>query len=129
MPVAFSGLSDSFTAGRPSTEDTLQTIEIGSRLTEGSGEQSVKSLVRLVPQPKLSLTRPLKWREVSSIDSTSIASENTSSFSLGSLPFSLHHLMISSPAWIGGALSGRKPGPTEAPLGAAGGEAGGGEET
>ena len=28
MPVAFSGLSESFTAGRPSTDVTLQTIEI-----------------------------------------------------------------------------------------------------
>src|ERR1700761_6297301 len=67
-------------AGRPSTEDTLQTIEIGSRLTDGSGEQPTKSLVRLVPQPKLSLTRPAKWSEVSSIELTSIASENTKSF-------------------------------------------------
>ena len=38
MPVAFSGLSESFTAGLPSTEVTLQTIEIGSRSTEPSGE-------------------------------------------------------------------------------------------
>ena len=62
MPVAFSGLSDSFTAGRPSTDVTLQTIEIGSRSTDPSGEQPTKSLVRLVPQPKLTRTRPWKWR-------------------------------------------------------------------
>ena len=37
------------------------------------------------------------------------ASEKTSSFSRGSRPFCFHHLMISSPAAIGGALSGRKP--------------------
>src|SRR3954447_18747004 len=108
-PVAFSGLSDSFTAGRPFTAVTLQTSEIGSRSADPSGAQPVKSLVRLVPQPKLMRTRPAKCRYVSSIEPTSIPSENTSSFSLGSRPFCFHHLMISSPAAIGGALSGLKP--------------------
>src|SRR5882757_6355220 len=59
-PVAFSGLSESLTAGRPSTEVTLQTIEIGSRSADSSGAQPTKSLVRLVPQPKLMRTRPAK---------------------------------------------------------------------
>jgi hypothetical protein len=40
MPVAFSGLSDGFTAGRPSTGVTLQTIEIGSRSADPSGAQA-----------------------------------------------------------------------------------------
>jgi NAD(P)-dependent dehydrogenase (short-subunit alcohol dehydrogenase family) len=61
-PVAFSGLSESLTAGRPSTDVTLQTIEIGSRSAEPSGAQPTKSLVRLVPQPKLTRTRPAKCR-------------------------------------------------------------------
>src|ERR1700689_582156 len=62
LPVAFSGLSESFTAGRPSTDVTLQTIEMGSRSAEPSGAHPTKSLVRLVPQPKLILTRPAKCR-------------------------------------------------------------------
>src|SRR3979411_1662962 len=57
MPVAFSGLSDSFTAGRPSTEVTLQTIEIGSRSADPSGAQPTKSLVRVRPHPKVMRTR------------------------------------------------------------------------
>lgn len=60
--MAFSRLSDNFTAGLPSTEVTLQTIEIGSRSADPSGAQPTKSLVRLVPQPKLMRTRPAKWR-------------------------------------------------------------------
>ena len=60
--MAFSGLSDSLTAGRPSTDVTLQTSEIGSRSAEPSGAQPTKSLVRLVPQPKEMRTRPAKWR-------------------------------------------------------------------
>src|SRR6266702_5903054 len=117
-PVAFSGLSDNFTAGRPSTDVTLQTIEIGSRSADPSGAQPTKSLVRLVPQPKLTRTRPGKCRWVSSIEPTSMPSENTSSFSLGSRPFCFHHLMMSSPAVIGGALSGRKPGQSATQSGA-----------
>ena len=61
-PVASAGLSASLTAGRPSTELTLHTIEIGSRSLEPSGAQPIKSLVRLVPQPKLIRTRPAKCR-------------------------------------------------------------------
>src|SRR3954453_5439465 len=109
LPVAFSGLSESLTAGRPSTDVTLQTIEIGSRFTEPSGAHPTKSFVRLVPQPKLILTRPAKCPYVFSMESTSIASEKTSSLVLGSRPFCFHHLTISSPATIGGALSGLKP--------------------
>jgi len=58
----------SLTAGRPSTDVTLQTIEIGSSTLDASGAQPTKSLVRLVPQPKLTRTRPAKWRWVSSIE-------------------------------------------------------------
>src|SRR3954453_21039886 len=102
LPVAFSGLSESLTAGRPSTEVTLQTIEIGSRFPEPSGAHPTKSFVRLVPQPKLILTRPAKCRYVSSIESTSIAPKKPSSFFFGPRLFCFPHLIISSPATIGG---------------------------
>jgi hypothetical protein len=48
-PVAFSGLSDSLTAGRPLASVTLQTSEIASSRSVGVGAQSSKSLVRLCP--------------------------------------------------------------------------------
>ncbi len=56
------GLSLSFTAGRPPTSVTLQTSEMAFRPPLGVGAQPAKSLVRLVPQPKLIRTRPWKWR-------------------------------------------------------------------
>ena len=43
------GLSESFTAGRPSAEITLQTMENGS--SPPLGPKSRKSLVSSVPQP------------------------------------------------------------------------------
>jgi hypothetical protein len=56
------GLSDSFTAGRPFASVTLQTSEIAFSPSVGSGAQSSKSLVKLVPQPKAMRTRPSKCR-------------------------------------------------------------------
>src|SRR5690606_27930078 len=61
-PVAFSGLSESFTAGRPLASVTLHTMEIAFNRSISRGAQSSKSLVRLVPQPKAIRTRPSKWR-------------------------------------------------------------------
>ena len=48
-PWPSSGLSESFTAGRPSADTTLQTMEKGSR--RPSGPSPRKSLVSSVPQP------------------------------------------------------------------------------
>src|SRR5882672_12889398 len=47
-PVAFLGLSDSFTAGRPLAAVALQTSEMARRPSSGCGAQPSKSLVRLV---------------------------------------------------------------------------------
>ena len=74
-----------------------------------AGEQSRKSLVRLVPQPKLSRARPWKRAWAASMPSMSMPSEKISSFSFGSRPWERHQSISRSPATIGGAESGRKP--------------------
>ena len=62
-PSALFGLSDSFTAGRPSASTTLQTSEIALRSPSApAGTHPTKSLVRLVPQPNDRLTCPRSAR-------------------------------------------------------------------
>src|SRR5580692_11791245 len=104
------GLSESLTAGSPSASTTLQTNEIAlSCPSTPAGAQPTKSLVRLVPQPNDRLTWPRSARTASSIESTSIASESTTSFSLGSRPRSFHQSISSRAAAIGAFESGRAP--------------------
>ena len=75
----------------------------------GASAQPRKSLVRLVPQPIETPTRPRKWRTDASIESMSMPSESTTSFWAGSTPRDFHHAIASSAASIGALESGRMP--------------------
>src|ERR1700722_7153019 len=104
------GLSESLPAGRPSASTPLQTSEIAlSWPSTPAGAQPTKSLVRLVPQPNDRLTCPRRARTDSSIESTSIASDSTTSLSRGSRPRFLHQSISSREAAIGDLESGRAP--------------------
>src|ERR1700722_5566409 len=104
------GLSESLTAARPSASTTLQTNEIAlSCPSTPAGAQPTKSFVKLVPQPIDTLTCPRSARTASSIESISIASDRTTSFSLGSRPCSFPQSISSRAAAIGDFESGRAP--------------------
>jgi hypothetical protein len=59
-PIAFSGLSLSFTVGRPFAATALHTSENGASASPSTSPR--KSFVSSVPQPKLTRTRPENCR-------------------------------------------------------------------